>query len=144
MSHWTWVSGRLGLTYQRVTCGLNDLANLRHTPVPDVRLCFVPQIWSVATQKFAFTLTGHQNWVRCVHISPDGRLAVSGGDDRTVRIWDLNSKKVGSVELGSPLQSYYCQVGWGSLSSCCILPTFVNPIGWWFHRWCARLRTRRG
>lgn len=64
-----------------------------------------PQIWSVATQKFAFTLSGHQNWVRCCHVSPDGRLAVSGGDDRTVKIWDLNSKKV--------VRSFEDQVGCG-------------------------------
>ncbi len=44
------------------------------------------QVWSVATQRFAFTLCGHQNWVRCCHISPDGRLAVSGSDDKTVKV----------------------------------------------------------
>lgn len=40
----------------------------------------------MATQRFAFTLSGHQNWVRCCQISPDGRLAVSGSDDKTVKV----------------------------------------------------------
>jgi centriolar protein POC1 len=33
------------------------------------------------------------NWVRACQISPDGRLALSCGDDRTARVWDLQSHK---------------------------------------------------
>jgi WD40 repeat protein/mono/diheme cytochrome c family protein len=36
-------------------------------------------------------LTGHVGTVNCLAISPDGKLALSGGDDRTVRLWDLAS-----------------------------------------------------
>ncbi len=35
------------------------------------------------------TLTGHANWVTAVAVSADGRTAVSGSGDRTVRAWDL-------------------------------------------------------
>lgn len=34
-------------------------------------------------------LKGHTGKIRCVAIMPDGQRAVSGSDDRTVRVWDL-------------------------------------------------------
>ena len=37
------------------------------------------------------TLTGHRSWVNSVSITADGRIGVSGGADRTVRLWDLES-----------------------------------------------------
>ena len=35
------------------------------------------------------TLEGHGDWVRAVAVTPDGRRAVSGSDDRTLKVWDL-------------------------------------------------------
>lgn len=46
----------------------------------------VLQVWSLPSQHFLFTLSGHTNWVRSAQISPDGRLAVTGSDDRTVKV----------------------------------------------------------
>lgn len=36
-------------------------------------------------------LTGHEEWVYSVAVSPDGTWAVSGSDNSTVKIWDLET-----------------------------------------------------
>ncbi len=36
-------------------------------------------------------LTGHKGWVYSVTVSPDGTWAASGSDDKTVKIWNLES-----------------------------------------------------
>jgi small GTP-binding protein len=38
-------------------------------------------------------LTGHKGWVNSVVVSPDGKWIASGGDDKTVRIWDIETGK---------------------------------------------------
>lgn len=40
-----------------------------------------------------FSLSGHTNWVRSAKLSPDARLVVSGSDDSSVRLWDVNIAK---------------------------------------------------
>jgi WD40 repeat protein len=40
------------------------------------------------------TLMGHQGEVNTVVVSPDGKTIISGSDDQTIRIWDLNSQKL--------------------------------------------------
>jgi WD40 repeat protein len=36
-------------------------------------------------------LHGHKDTVRCLAYAPDGRRLASGGDDSTLRLWDLPS-----------------------------------------------------
>jgi WD40 repeat protein len=36
-------------------------------------------------------LSGHTGWVRSVTFSSDGRSLASGSDDRTVKLWDMQT-----------------------------------------------------
>lgn len=47
------------------------------------------RVFDIASGRTIQQLTGHEDLVVDVDISPDGRLAVSGSADNTVRVWDL-------------------------------------------------------
>jgi hypothetical protein len=75
----------------------------------------------------AWRLTGHTNWpIRALAFTPDGRTLLSGGRDRTVRLWDLGTGrqmpphdwKQGSVySLAVSADGMLAAVG-GSLGRC--------------------------
>jgi WD40 repeat protein len=56
------------------------------------------RLWDVASGEELQRLEGHGSWVRTVAFLPDGRRALSGGLDATMRLWDL--------ETGRELQQF--------------------------------------
>jgi len=63
------------------------------------------QRWDVLTGE-RVPLVGHENWVRSVAFSPDGRLLYSGGYDGRMLCWDMLSGAV------SPLRTVTAHRGW--------------------------------
>ena len=49
------------------------------------------KLWNVETGQEIRTLKGHDNYVRSVNFSPDGKTLVSGSADRTIKLWNLGT-----------------------------------------------------
>ncbi len=45
------------------------------------------------SRKFECSLVGHTNWVRSAEFNPDANWAVTGGDDKLVKLWDVGTHK---------------------------------------------------
>lgn len=48
-------------------------------------------LWDARSGTRLLALEGHTNWITSVALTPDGRRAISGSTDNTVRVWDLGS-----------------------------------------------------
>jgi WD40 repeat protein len=53
-------------------------------------------LWTASRESPALvrTFIGHQDWVVAVAVTSDGRQAVSGSDDRSLKLWDLQTGRV--------------------------------------------------
>jgi ribosome biogenesis protein ERB1 len=68
--------------------------------------------------RLALTFLGHSDRVRCISVSPDGQWMVSGSDDGSVRVWEVDTGRCARVwRVGAVVevrQSVLC------LSVCCL------------------------
>ncbi|BBM86609.1 eIF2A-related protein [Candidatus Uabimicrobium amorphum] len=53
----------------------------------------VIQLWNVEKQLRTNVLKGHDSFVTSLHFSKNGNLLVSGADDNTVRLWNINTQQ---------------------------------------------------
>jgi WD40 repeat protein/predicted Ser/Thr protein kinase len=56
-------------------------------------------VWDVATKKELRRFEGHTGPVCGLAFSPDGSLLASGGQDKTLRLWNLRNGEGGSIEV---------------------------------------------
>jgi WD40 repeat protein len=64
------------------------------------------RLWDLESGTLLRTLRGHTGSVRAVALTPDGRAAVSGSDDGTLRLWDLQtSTEIALFTTDSPIWS---------------------------------------
>ena len=52
------------------------------------------ELWQLDTGKKIALLKGHTKKVTCLAISPNGRTLISGSLDKTIRFWNLETKKI--------------------------------------------------
>ncbi|KAF4720131.1 POC1 centriolar protein A [Perkinsus olseni] len=70
-----------------LTCSDDKTVKLWKMPVGGDR-----KAANLQDRKFLCSLVGHSNWVLTCAFSADAASAVSGGEDRTVRVWDIETK----------------------------------------------------
>ena len=46
-------------------------------------------MWEVSTGREIRTLSGHSSSVNAVAIAPDGKVAISGSRDNTLKVWEV-------------------------------------------------------
>ncbi len=76
--HWTLVYYRLGIAQEETHVRLWDLDS-------------GAVVRDIAAADRSLAHGGHVDTFRCVALGDDGRLGAAGGDDRTLRLWDLAS-----------------------------------------------------
>ncbi len=69
------------------------------------------EVWDLQSHMLLHSMEGHSARINAVEVTPDGRRLISASEDRTLRVWDLES--------GSLVASFTDE---GGLRSACASP----------------------
>ena len=64
------------------------------------------ELWNTANWRLEQTLAGHEDDVRCVAFSPDGRVLASGSSDETIRLWNPKAPRAQEPFYPFPSEGY--------------------------------------
>lgn len=95
---WNWRTGECVNAYQAHDAGviaLNFVGNVLASGSMDTTV----KVWNFE-DKSVFVLHGHTDWVNAVRIDADSRTLFSASDDRTVRLWDLDTRQTIQIFKG--------------------------------------------
>jgi WD40 repeat protein len=48
------------------------------------------KFWDIGSGRELRSFIGHRDTLKSVAVSPDGRMALSGSDDHTLKLWDIS------------------------------------------------------
>ncbi len=57
------------------------------------------KLWNISDGANIATFLGHKGWVNSASFSPDNKSLISGGNDGTLRLWDVSTYQVVTEEL---------------------------------------------
>ena len=70
----------------------------------------VIKLWQVNLGTELISIDSKQGKVNCLAISPDGKLMISGGSDKTIKLWDLDSTETRSIDYLATLKAHHLAV----------------------------------
>ncbi|RKF55032.1 putative E3 ubiquitin ligase complex SCF subunit sconB [Erysiphe neolycopersici] len=124
---WNWRTGECVNAYQAHDAGviaLNFVGNVLASGSMDTTV----KVWNFE-DKSVFVLQGHTDWVNAVRVDADSRTLFSASDDRTVRLWDLDTRQtiqlfeghVGFVQqvVLLPTEHEFDDITAANMSDCC-------------------------
>jgi WD40 repeat protein len=89
--------------------------------------------WDISTGEEVRTIRAHEGAVRTIAVDEAARCAVSGGQDRTVRVWDLSSgAQVARWETNAPVTSVALRgrrVAWADEGGQTVLAEIASSSG---------------
>ncbi|KAK4948757.1 hypothetical protein LTR10_012762 [Elasticomyces elasticus] len=89
---WNWRTGECIATYnghQEGVIALHFDSNILVSGSVD----HTARVWNFQDRS-VFTLRGHSDWINCVKIDSASRTIFTASDDCTVKLWDLDTKKI--------------------------------------------------